>query len=380
VLGPATPIARHGVSSFDDIALVPAGRGLVAVFSDATGTWLRPLPAQLAQADEAGERRLTERCEGGLSLLQGASLWLACSRPAHAGSDAAPDAGSAAPDAQAAPPADPAEPRGLWIYELDAALAVRSARCVGAVERDGRGVALAASGSHLFVAWADGARGAPAVQLATLPVRGWDAAQPERRTLSQPGRNGRQPALLFQGSHLYAVWSESQLAPGGETHAVLLARDGEPARLLRTVRLPDPAPRLAVDTGGLVLSFRDATAAGARPELFVARLSDALAFAHGPRRLGRANSEGAPVLALCGGTRAALAPLDHAGELYVAFHPLSPELRTSEANHQYYASGREFVLAAASCAQQGVRALLAERTQPARPGAELLSVEFHCSR
>jgi hypothetical protein len=39
-----------------------------------------------------------------------------------------------------------------------------------------------------------------------------------------------------------------------------------------------------------------------------------------------------------------------------------------------------FVLAAASCEPRGVRALLAERTQPARPRAELLSVEFRCSR
>jgi hypothetical protein len=375
VLGAATPVARHAVSSFDDIALGPSPRGLLAVFSDATGTWARALDGP----EGVAARRLTERCVGGLALHSGESLWLACSRP-----EREPPEQSAEPAAQNAEQAGPAAPDresgALWLYELDANFGVRSARAIGAVGRDGRGVALAASRERVFVAWADGARGAPAVQLATLPVRAAATAEPTRRALSLPAHNGRQPALLWRAPHLYATWSESQLAPGGETHQIMIARDAEKPRVLRALRLADAAPRLTADERGLVLSFRDTSAGGAPAELWIARLSPALGFEAAPRRVGRANSEGPPLLSLCAGTRAALAPLDHAGELYVAFHPLSPELRASEANHQYYASGREFVLAAASCQERGVRALLAERTQPAKPGAELLSVEFHCGR
>jgi hypothetical protein len=343
------------VTGFDDIALSPWQRGLVALFSDATGSWARVI----SPGPEREARRLTERCAGGLSALSSeSSSWLACSRPA------------AEPDQVQA---------GLWLYELDAELDVRSARRLGDVARDGRGVALAAGAGRLFVAWADGQPGQPAVQLASLSLRA-DGAPAVQRTLSRPGHNGRQPALLWRDSHLFATWSESQLAPGGETHQVMIARDTAPPRALASTRVADPAPHLASDGRALLVSFRNLPSAGARPELYVAQVSEQLALSGAARRLGRANSEGAPVLALCSGTRAALAPLDHAGELYVAFHPLSHELLPSEANHQYYASGREFVLCAASCQGDRLRALLAERTQPTKPGAELLSVEFHCTR
>ncbi len=357
MLSTAKQVARHAVSSFDDIALSVSSRGRLAVFSDATGTWVRSLSGP-QQNDP--QRRLTSRCAGGLAVLAHESLWLACVRPALERAGDAPEG-------------------ALWLYELDAALHILSEQRIGPVARDGRGVALTASREQLFVAWADGKSGEPAVQLATVPLRARSQQAPPARALSTPGRNGRQPALLWLEPHLYATWSESELAPGGELHRVMIARDTEKPHALLPVRIADPTPRLARDGDSVVMSFRNAPARDARPDLYVARLSQRLAFAAAPRRLGRANGEGAPALALCKSTRAALAPLDHAGELYIAFHPLSPELRSSEANHQYYASGREFVLCAASCQGDGLQALLAERTQPAKPGAELLSVEFRCS-
>jgi hypothetical protein len=350
-LGEARRVARHAVAGFDAIALTASARGALALFSDATGSFARPLRG------ESAEQRVTERCAGGVAALaDSASVWLACARPS----------------AELSPLSD----QGLWLYELDAQLRTRSALRLGDVARDGRGVALAATPQELFVAWGDGKLGAPSVQLARMARPYAGAVTP--RTLSAPSANGRQPTLLWLAPHLYAAWTESELLPGGESHRIMVARDAEPARALQRVHWPDAAPQLARDGDTLVISFRELPSAGGRAELYVGRLSRQLAWLDRPHRLGRANGEGGPVLGLCAGARAAVAPLDHAGELYVAFHGLSRELRPIEANHQYYASGREFVLAAAACDGDALLALLAERTQPVRPDAELLSIAFRC--
>jgi hypothetical protein len=136
---------------------------------------------------------------------------------------------------------------------------------------------------------------------------------------------------------------------------------------------------LARDAQGVVLAYRAARRAGARPELWVARLSADGRMTQSPQALGRANSLGGPSLALCEHTRAALVPLDHAGELYIAFHPVSAGLRSTEENHQYYENGRELVTVTSACVGGYPLALMAEQTDATRPGARLLTSSFRCS-
>lgn len=282
--------------------------------------------------------------------------WLGCSRPA--GDESASE---------------------VLVIELADDLAARRSIVLGRAGRDGRTISLARRAGKLFAAWESGTVGGPSVRLTELSLRPDEVQLSSERTLSLPGRNGRQPALLASDEHLWAVWAESDLAPGGESHRVMIARDDGRAQTLRNVRLASASPTLARDDQGLVVAYRDRQKGDARPELYIARVRNDLGLRNKPRKLGRANSEGGPSLALCGGTRTAVVPIDHAGELYVAFHPLSAALRVLEDNHQYYASGREFVLASTLCTAAGLTALLAERTQPSKPGSELLQVDFHCT-
>lgn len=129
-----------------------------------------------------------------------------------------------------------------------------------------------------------------------------------------------------------------------------------------------------------MLAYRATRRAGSRPELWIARIDPQRArFAAPPRALGRANGAGGPSLALCSATRAATVPIDHAGELYVAFHPLSLALQGTEENHQYYESGRELVSAVSACVGDHPRVLIAEQTDPVRPAARLLTTAFRCT-
>ena len=111
-----------------------------------------------------------------------------------------------------------------------------------------------------------------------------------------------------------------------------------------------------------------------------ARIDDKLNLRDKPHSLGRANAHGAPSLALCQKTRAVAIPIDHAGELYIAFHPLSNVLRTVEANHQYYESEHEFVETSTSCVGDHPLALIAERSEAIAPSARLLAAQFRCTQ
>lgn len=344
---------RTRAAAYDGIASSASASGSLAVWSEPGGTW-----AALLKGGNTKPRRIAERCAGGVAALSHNGLWVACSQPA-------PEEGASQ----------------VQVLALSPDLTVSNSAIIGRAGRDGHAVALAAVDRTLFVAWEDGAVGAPAVRLAKLPMATLKSAvfPLEEPALSRPGTNGREPALLAVNGRVYASWSESELTSEGERHRVMLARLGEAARSVRTTRA-QPSPMLAADPQGIVLGFRDAAKDDAKPELFVVRVTSDLALAGKPRRLGRANGEGRPVLQLCGKTRAAIAPLEQASELYVAFHSLTEGLGAVEDNHQYYANKREFVLASTLCGDGAITTLLAERSAPSAPSVELLRVDFRCDR
>ena len=173
------------------------------------------------------------------------------------------------------------------------------------------------------------------------------------------------------------VFAASDLGAKGARHRLMLWRDGR-ASVLRELINASPRPALARDGDGIVLAFRDLPRPKARSELYLARLDPARGALIDAHAIGRANSQGGPSLALCQGTRAAVIPIDHAGELYIAFNPLGAKLETPEANHQYYENEKEFVASAAACVAGYPLAVISERSEPSRPGARLLAAEFRC--
>jgi hypothetical protein len=352
-LGAATRVAHTGAARLDVIALTGRGTQALAGWSDASGSWLRWLDGQ-----DTTTHALGTRCEGGLGLaLEADALWVACLAPRRG-----EQAGS------------------VSLERLDPRTLEPTARgTLAQVGREARGLALALSDQLLYVAWADGEVGRPGVMLLELP-RSALAAGAAPRALSSPDANGREPSLLVHAGVPWAVWTESDLTPGKERHRLMLQRGSAPPLKLVDVGGATPSPVLAQDAEGILVAFRSQKRGTARAELYVGRLDPAgHGFKAPPRSIGRANGEGGPSLALCAKTRAAVVPIDHAGELFVAFHPLSRALLGTEENHQYYESGRELTLSASACVDGYPRALIAERTEAARPAARLLTTAFHCS-
>jgi hypothetical protein len=251
------------------------------------------------------------------------------------------------------------------------------ARSLTSLGRDARDVALAAGKETLYVAYGDGELGGPRVQLIALPKHGAGEAEPQ--ALSAPEQNGREPALIVHGQRPLVVFAASEIGSKGARHRLMLWRDGR-ARVLRELLHQSPRPALARDGDGLVLAFRDLPRPKARSELYLARLDPERGALDGAHAIGRANGQGGPSLALCQRTRAAIVPIDHAGELYIAFNPLGAKLETPEANHQYYENEHEFVDAAAACVGGYPLAVIAERSEPNSPSARLLAAEFRCTQ
>lgn len=291
-------------------------------------------------------------------MLTHEALWLACLAPAQAETPGALRLLRLDPNTLA-PKAEPLE--------------------LATVGRDARGVALALASTRLHVVWSDGEVGRPrllARELALPTGRPAGAA----RALSQPEANAREPSLLVFEDQLWAAWTESDFTPGKVRHHLMLQRGSAAPTALGEVLDETPQPALGQDADGPLLTFRTAKRRDARPELFVTRLDPRTGrFAAPPRSIGRANGAGGPNLALCRATRALSVPIDHAGELFIAFHPLSRALTSTEENHQYYESGRELVASASTCVGGYPLALMAEQTEPSRPRARLLATAFRCS-
>jgi hypothetical protein len=354
-LGQATQVVRSEAARFDAIALVSDGERAIAAWSEPAGAYVRALDAKAPPA-----RALGQRCAGGLaSVLTPGALWVACLSPAEG---------------------DTAGALRLSRFDPRTLVAVGATQDLGAVGRDAQQVALAASPSRLYVVWSDGAVGWPRLVGRELDAASGQVLGPAH-ALSHPEANARAPSLLVYQNQLWVAWTESDFKPGKARHRLMLQRGSAAAQALADVLDETPAPALGQDADGPLLTFRTATKPKARPELFVARLDPRSGgFTATPRSIGRANGAGGPSLALCATTRAISVPIDHAGELYVAFHPLSQALTSTEENHQYYESGRELVAAASACVGGYPLTLMAEQSEPSRPRARLLSTAFRCDR
>jgi hypothetical protein len=347
-LSEATLVTKAEVARYDDIATVLAEHGAHAIWSNRLGLFAKPLHAKAARPVQLAEAP----CSGGVAALGKPELLVACARPAG----------------------DGAEDGALWLY--GGVYAQRTVRSLAKLGRDAHGVAMAGDGTRAYVAYADGEVGGPRVQLALLTP----GTTPT--PLSLPAQNGREPALVVVAGVPIVAFATSELGPTGPAHhRLMISRAGELGSALLDVQTESPLPALAVDGDSIVLAFRDRPRPKARNELYVARLdAKTLRVAQKPRAIGRANGQAGPSLALCKNTRVVALPIDHAGELFIAFNPLSAELATPEANHQYYENEHEFVQSETICLNGYPLTLIAERTEANRPEARLLAAEFRCQQ
>ncbi len=352
----AIEVAHASATRFDDIAAAPTRDGALAVWSEPTGTYGQNLDASARTRGPVV--RITERCSGGLDLAaapvtasaQGDGSWLACSRP-HT---------------------DP-EQAELMLLRLNAAGQVETKERIGRVGRDGAGVSIALDGKHLFIAWHDGTVGAYAARLmiATEDKRAY-------LTLSDPTFAAGAPSVAARNGHWLAAFSETRIGLEHTATRVMLRSDREPARMLCETDVSDSAPIVGWDDASPWIAYRDRRAKNAKPELYTMRLSTKLTPSGSSHSVGRANGEGTPSLVTCGQTRVALLPRDYASERYIGVHALDAAFQNLESGHQYYANSRDFVLATAVCTGGSALVFASERTAPAKPGASLMSMSFHC--
>jgi hypothetical protein len=336
---------------FDGIAVaVPRSGGVVYLWSETTGLWAR-------RGLEAPAVRLGARCRGGIDALPAreAGLFVACSRATEDDAD---------------------ESSEVVVYKLDDQLHASLFGSVGRAGRDGRGVALAVLPDALYVAFHDGSIGQHTVSLAKLGAAGL-----ELHRLSRVGSAASEPSLLAHGGHLYVAYSELALNAEGQAEgAVVLSRDARPGVQIGHVRAVSPTPKLTSDARGLVLSYRDRDRlrSGDRSELYVLRLDAQGKPVSTPHAIGRANAEGEPSVYGCGALTAALLPREYGGERFVGINALDGELASIGAGHQFYATGKDYMLASGTCVDGAWLLMAADRAAPSKPGVDAVALRFSC--
>jgi hypothetical protein len=336
--------------------------GAQALWSDQLGLFRSSL------THSGAPTRLADPCPGGIAALAWKErVHVACLRPAQ-GAQAAGELTLLSVEARGSAREQNGEAR----------TSTPVSKTLAAIGRDARDVALAAWNETLYVAYGDGAVGGPRVQLIAFDLRAGRAGPPT--ALSRVEQNGREPTIIVDQGVPVVVFAASELQAKGARDRLLISRAAKSAVALCELLSTSPRPALGRDRDGLVLAYRDLPRPKARSLLHVARLDAKQGKLSGAARaIGRANSQGGPSLALCERTRAAVVPLDHAGELYIAFNPLGARLETPEMNHQYYENEREFVANASVCANGYPLTLIAERTEANHPRARLLAAEFRCT-
>jgi hypothetical protein len=132
------------------------------------------------------------------------------------------------------------------------------------------------------------------------------------------------------------------------------------------------------DRDGLVLTFRDKPPRERKAELYAVRLDEGFAPVGTPRKLGRANSVGAPSLHACGARRFAVTPREYGGERYIAVRAVSAAFESLTGGHQFYESNHDFVSAEAVCAGPNLLLVSGEQRTPADRGVFLAAMTFAC--
>lgn len=349
---PAHVVRSAEAPRFDSVALDVRGEVRLAAWSERAGLFARRLAPH--GAPDGAEVRIGERCQGGVALaLTEEGALIGCVRP-----NGDEDASEVA------------------LYTLDEALSVKDTRSLGRAGRDGRGIAVARDGARTYVAYSEGLVGAHTVRRILL-----EGDHTEDRVVSRPGRAGSEPSLFVDKGAVHAVFTETDYdAPAQPVVNIVAVDEHENTRTLRKVNVPNPSPSLTRDDRGLVLTYRDRVGSDRRAELYALRLHDDLTKAGEPVKVGRANTEGAPRLFVCGTWRLGLLPREYADERYVAIHALGPRLENLSGGHQFYANSREFVLASGACAGEELLFLAGEQKSPADRGVDLMAMRFRCTR
>jgi hypothetical protein len=346
-------VFRSEGASFDDVVLVNTAQGPLAILSDTTGLYLRAL-------DEYGlprrrAQRVGERCDGGLdAAVSGEELWLACARRAHA----------------------QGEVGSVSVYTAAGADGPLTERQHFApVGGESHGVALSVRAGRASVAWQDAALGGAQLRYA-------ETGSVLTYVFSDSDWFASTPQLVAADSQLMALWSEShERGDEYESRIRMLDLSGRSrtgaAVTVMEAHDASPGPAMVIDPkGGSWLAFRDRRSGRRKTGLYLARLS-------GGRtsevvRVGRADGVGQPTLTACLSGLVAATPRTFAGDYFVGVVQVDPDLQAFSLEQQFYEDSHEFSQVAATCLDERLLLLIAERGRLGGGRAALRSVGFSC--
>jgi len=338
---------------FDDVALVQSAEGPLAIFSDTTGVYTRAL-------DEFGlprrrAQRVGERCDAGLdAAVSGKDLWIACARRAG------PEVG----------------PGSVSVYlAADGQGALTERQHFGPVGAESHGVALAVHAGRARVAWQDAALGGAQLRYA-------ETGSVLTYMFSDGDWFASTPRLSALDSKLIALWDESQQrGEDYESRIRMLDLSGHSRSGTGTTVMEahdaSPGPAMVIDPkGGSWLAFRDRRKGRRKTGLYLSRLSGDQASE--VVRVGRADGVGRPTLTACLSGLVAATPRTFAGDYFVGVVQVDPDLQAFSLEQQFYEDSHEFSQVAASCLDQRLLLLIAERGRLGGGRAALRSVGFSC--
>jgi len=351
-------LARDETAAYDGVAAVrdpSIGGGARIVWSSRAGTFTRTVDSSGVPGRPAV--KITDRCRGGIDLLaRKGGFRVGCVRPDS----------------------------GAFVYSLDTQGKLLRHEYLGRAGRDSRGIRLVAHGTRWTVSWHDGTPAAYAAMLVEVGPEGPAPAQ----HLSDPRYASDAATMTAVGEDWIAAWPETRFGTkGGSRTRLMVKRRGKPSSELGDMALAQSDPQLAHGPDGTWLGFRSLDKDDRQPQLYAVRLTDRLRMNGKPRRVGRANTLGTPVVMECptgaGGDanasrRFAITPRMYGGERYVALHPLDKGLSGLGGGNQYYANSLDYVGAAGVCTDRGMLLLAAERTPLPSDRARLMVAPATC--
>jgi hypothetical protein len=351
-LGAEHEVARVVARDFDGVALVPVGEGAVAVWSIASGLFVRAV-------DEEGRPggapvRLGERCEGGLAALADeAEIDVACLVLPRRGKHH--------------------EPGAVLVHRLDAGLRVVRTESVGGAGAQSEGVALARGARGLELAWHDGS---PDAQRVMWSARGESFAEP--RALSEADRIAQAPSMLSVGGRAVVVWAESFAGDKEfESRVVAWNGSGAPRTLLERAHVA-AMPQLFVVGDALGLGYRHRADGRGKTGLYLAKVAPDLSRLAPAVRAGRADGIGRPTLEPCMGGLLAATPRTYGGDYFVGVNWFDDSLRRARGEQQFYEDSHAFTRVAGACLKAQALLLIAEFPQLHRNTAALRAVSYRC--
>lgn len=339
--------------SFDGVALTTRQ----AVFSTREGLFVRDIEGA------ASAVRLGPRCEGGVAALERDATWIACSHRPHL---------------------DQGRPGHVELISFEPQ---RTRRWVlGTVGRDADGVAIAAQGDAVRVAWHDGTPGAWRVFWAQVDPR---SGPREPSLVSAAERAAGAPSLQTDGDDVWITWAETWL-DAGYPHGRVRTWNGRGVpSTVAEVDVQHPTPVLTHDDEGPVLIFRDHRRPWRRVSVFAQRLDARRRAVGEPERVGRANGDGAPRAVACGPHLWVASPRTWDGDTLVGINVLDDRLRKQVAEQQVYEWDAHFARTDVRCgevveatddapANAAIVALVAEQGESARPEVGLHAITLRC--